>query len=111
MNLKGQINEIKISSAIKNFKLPDFATPVPYKDTIYFLDSATFDKKNKVFKADKNTYKINEKGRISTIEKSRIKERIKCGIVRDESFIYLLGGMVGENKILTSSCEKFNPKT
>lgn len=95
---------------INNLKIPDFATPVPYKDSIYFLDGANFDKKNKIYTIDKNTYKINDKGQISIISSKRIKDRIKCGIVRDENFIYLIGGSIGANKIITSSCERFCPK-
>lgn len=60
--LKGQINQIKITSQTKNCKLPDYATPVPFKQTIYFLDSAILDKKQNIYVADKFSSKINEKG-------------------------------------------------
>jgi hypothetical protein len=62
LNTKGQTTEIKLTSKVKNFKLPDHATPVPLKDTIYLLDCSTFDSKLKTFLHDPNCYKITDKG-------------------------------------------------
>lgn len=62
LNTKGQTTEIKLSSKVKNFKLPDHATPVPLKDTIYLLDCSTFDTKLKTFLHDPSCYKITDRG-------------------------------------------------
>ena len=34
---------------------------------------------------------------------------MKCAIVRDSTAIYLLGGKISNHKIITKSCQKFNP--
>ncbi len=68
------------------------------------MDAARIDRKQKIFYPDKNVYKINDKGEIIIMDKKPVHNRMKCAIVRDEQYIYLLGGMIGINKIVINSC-------
>jgi hypothetical protein len=98
----------------ESIRLPDKATPVPFKTDIYFLDSALLDKKSRVFIPDEQNYKINDKARISVLENKSSyhrHQRIKCALIKDDNYIYMLGGMAGPNKIISNACEKFNPRT
>lgn len=46
-------------------------------------------------------------GRMEEIKKGRF-GRMKCGVVKQEKYVYLLGGFVTEKKIKTSTCERYN---
>lgn len=72
-----------MTSETKNFKFPDYATPVPFKEGIYFLDCAILDRKQKVYVADNFSYKVNDKGETVRLTGQAQRSRIKCALTRD----------------------------
>ena len=59
LNKKGQISEVQILLDNAKLKLPEMATPLPFKQSIYFFDSSVFDKKLRIYTPDVCSYKIN----------------------------------------------------
>ena len=92
-----------------HIKLPDSAAPIQFKEFIYLLNSSEFDPKRNVFVPSPASYKIHISSRQLFIVKDvKFIERIKSCIVKDGQGIYIIGGYVGKEKIVTSKCEYFD---
>lgn len=46
-------------------------------------------------------------GRVEQLSAGRF-GRMKCGVVKVDAYVYLLGGFVTDKKIRTSTCERYH---
>jgi hypothetical protein len=88
-------------------KLPDVATPILHEGWAYLLDGCVYSQDRRVFVPNSQPIRVNvDTGVAQPLPSSKF-GRIKCGIVSNKTHAYLLGGMVTEQKIRTSTCERF----
>lgn len=85
-------------------KLPDVATPILHEGWAYLLDGSLYSQERRVFVPCSQPIRIGiDSGTAQTLPAARF-SRMKCGIVSDGIFAYALGGMVTDQKIMTSTC-------
>lgn len=89
-NYQGKVSVLQLDKA--ELKLPDVATPIPYQNNIYLLDAGHFDVKRRIFIPQAPALTATPDGKIQIIP-SPILHRIKCAIVRQNQFVFLLGGL------------------
>ena len=69
------------------------AIPVPFQESIYLLNAASYDKNKNVFMPMNKVFKIHVLSqKTSVLEKISLIPRIKSCIIKDEEGIYIIGG-------------------